>query len=88
MADPTATPVSRASRLWNTAAGLPGRNRRAILAALILALIAVMSVAVGLIYWLSAPRVPALLPITITSNPDGSAAGWLEQDRIELSDNQ
>ena len=33
-----------------------------------------------------APREPEVLPIAIVANPDGTAAAWLEQDRVRLAE--
>jgi hypothetical protein len=51
----------------------------------LLALVAVTGVGIGMLSWLSPPRQPAVLPVAITTNPNGGPTPWFEQDRAVLA---
>jgi hypothetical protein len=85
VAEASLTPAST-PRMWKADAPSPGKSRRTLLLGVILALTALVGLGIGLLSWLSPPREPAVLPVTITTNPDGTAAAGFEQDRAALAD--
>src|SRR5262249_8617071 len=63
----------------------PGKGRRRKLLAVLIALVVLVGVAVGLLYWFTPPRTPATLPVWITAEPgSASPVPWSAQDRAPL----
>lgn len=83
MADTTST-------AWRARAHSPTRLRIRTLFTLVLALAVVMGAALGVLLWLSPPKIPAFLPLWITTEP--ATAGvtgvvpWSVQDRFAIVD--
>jgi hypothetical protein len=72
---------------WKTDGPVPpGKSRRSVLLGVLLGLVGVVGVFAGVLYWLSPPAEPALLPIAITSGASGGAVPWLEEDRQSLAE--
>jgi hypothetical protein len=85
MADASPTPATP-SHAWRAdGPALPGKSRRKTLLRVLLGLVAVTGVGIGVLLWMSPPATPTVLPIATTTNPDGSPAAWLEQDRAVLA---
>ena len=91
-ASPATAPGSTTAstpRVWRTDGPTPpGKSRRVMLLGVLLALIVLTGVGIGLLYWLSPPAEPGVLPIAITANPDGGPAAWLEADRAAFADGE
>jgi hypothetical protein len=51
----------------------------------LLALVVVTGAGIGVLSWLSPPQQPAVLPVAITTNPNGGPTAWFEQDRAVLA---
>ncbi len=79
-------PIPVPVRAWKTDHSAPGKSRRTLLLGVLLGLIALAGVTLGLLYWLSPPRAPAVLPLVIATNPDGGPVAWLDADRAALAD--
>jgi hypothetical protein len=64
----------------------PGKGRRSLLLFVLLGLIAVFGIFIGLLYWLSPPIEPSILPVVIAMEPSGHTVPWMEEDRLALSE--
>src|SRR5262245_34486977 len=84
----SATPAPAAPvRAWKVdGTNSPGTRRRSLLLGVLLGVVVIAGVSLGLLYWLSPPEAPAILPLVIATNPDGGAVAGLDADRAALAD--
>src|ERR1700722_13599779 len=64
----------------------PGRSRRSLLLFVRTGLVSVVGALIGLLYWLSPPVEPAVLPLVITMESTGYTVPWMEEDRVAFSE--